>query len=401
MSARERSSISSVLAACAAGLLSVACAGAAPEAEAPSAAELLRAAVAAHGGADALAELDDLRVSSSVVFRDGVRLERSLHFRLPSSLAMRISHDGYEVMSFGLDGERCWRRHRAFVLDCEPSDIADHRRILAVIDARVLHRLDPASATSAGTVRVGAVDAPAVRIGDMRLAFDPSTHHLIGIDYVDRGLHHVETYSELTTVGRAVIATRRVLTIDGVQDVSETWTEIVPHGSDPALFGARPAPEPGAIFDGMDAARVVAWVDVAELAGATGTADERRALAHRELVQFVRGRSMRESGTEGPIVSWQDGSERVAITLEEVRVFEEIHEGAFHVTTWPAARYLGTYVRGSADEARGSSEALHEVAAERGLQVVTGASLELLLVPEAEERWPAERFGLVRIAVEP
>lgn len=372
-----------------------------PSAAGNDPAELLRLAIEAHGGAAALAELDDLRVASSIVFGEGVRLERSLHFHAPSSLAMTISQDGHEGMAFGLDGDRCWRRARAFVLACEPSDVADHRRILGVLEARLLHRIDPARATGAGTVRVGDVDAPAIRIGSLRLAFDPVAHHLLAIDYVDREQHHVEIYSELVGVGRARFASHRVLTIDGEPDVSETWTEIVPGGSDAAAFAAGVAPTPGAIFDGDDPARPVVWVEVDRIADRARPGEDRLALGHRELLAFASEHSMRESGNEGPIVFWVDGVEHIAITLEETREFASVDEGLFHVTTWPAAWYAGTWMRGAPDDADAASERLAQLATEQGHRRAEGAPVELLLEPGAQHQPEDERFGLLRVAVAP
>jgi hypothetical protein len=161
---------------------------------------LLDAAIEAHGGVAALSRFDNLRVSSSVVFRETVRLERRLDLRLPSSFAMTITREGREVLVFGQSGDRCWRRDDGDVLPCRPRDVSDHRRILDVLQARLL------------------------------------PHLLLQIDYEEGGVQWVERFTEFAEHAGATIAEHRELTIGGAPDVSETWTEVVPGGADPSRF---------------------------------------------------------------------------------------------------------------------------------------------------------------------
>ncbi|HEY8430153.1 MAG TPA: hypothetical protein VIL20_17350 [Sandaracinaceae bacterium] len=359
-------------------------------------AELWRAAVAAHGGAEALSRLDDLRVSSRVSFRGQMELERTLHFRAPDRFSMTIAHEGRAAMSFGLAGERCWEQHRMFVLPCRRGSVAGHRRIAEVLRARFLHGLDPAALAPAGTISDGGRELPAVRAGELRLGFDPESHLLVRIEYEEPDGLWVETYSDFVERAGARVARRRELAIAGELDVTETWNEIVPGGADPNALVPPETPELGSIFDGEDAARTVLVASVVALEPPR-EGEDRLASARRQLEALARSRGLRASGTDGLLVRFAEDGEEVALTLDAAPGASDGPAGPARIATWPGGRYVGVWVR--EQNARVSGPALDEAVRARGYEPQRGARSEFLLAPGAESRPPAERIGLLRLAV--
>lgn len=369
----------------------------------PAGPALLEAAIAAHGGEAALARLEDLQVTAHGIVRDDEdperRIVRRIDLRAPSNFAMSTSHGGRPPFTIGLSGDRCWKRLGPFTLACDEEDVADHRRVLEILNARLLHQLDRAAVDDAGRRTVGGIDAPALRIGDLRLTFDPRTHLLIQIDY-EHAEPRVESFSEFTEVAGARVATEHTLTISGVLDMTERWVEIVPGGADPARLAPSAPTRAGDIFDGEDPARSIAWVELEALPNAPTSDVDRLAHARRALTDFVSGRGLQPSASDGLLLIWPTtGRARVALTLEEDRPVEAVDEPPFHIETRPAGRFVGIFHLGG-DE-RSPLNALSAVIAQRGTQPVPGAPYELLLLPGADEQPPHERFGLFRIEVVP
>jgi hypothetical protein len=366
----------------------------------PTSSALLSAAIEAHGGVEALSRLDDLHVSSEAVFiRGGIELRRTLDFRAPASLAMEIARDGVPILSFGLAEGRCWRTDRAFVRTCGPEDLHDQERIVDVLNARFLHRIDPTTVRDAGTVLIDGREALAIGTGDLRLAFDPATNLLIQIDYEEAGARWVESYSELESHGGALVARERTLTIDGVPDTTDNWTRIAPGVADPERLAPRDAPVPGDVYDGEDPSRIVAFTDIDASVGATE--DERIARGVETVSRVLETNDMDTSGTDGPILELADDGTtvRLALTLEAGGGFEDRVDGAVHIETRPLARYVGIFQRGLPTPAQ--ILALDGVLRARSLEVAPGQSHQLVLAADAAGQPLTDSLGLLRVSVVP
>src|SRR5262249_31529787 len=188
--------------------------GACHPASGPTTAEegrtLLRSAIEAHGGRAALAQLDNLRIVSNGQFKGTLPFRRITNFR-PDSWSMAIDFLGGAGLQIGVAGDRCWRRERHLTALCSESDRQEDRRLAALHNARMLHRINEADVQPAGAVDVDGRSCPAIRVGDVLLAFDPDSHRLVQVQLEDR----IDTLSDYRDVGGALVATHRRLMIDG------------------------------------------------------------------------------------------------------------------------------------------------------------------------------------------
>lgn len=343
--------------------------------------DLLRAAVEAHGGVEALRRLDGLAMTCSGTFKGHATFTRRLDARLPDRWAMEVSLADGAVMRFGVDRGRCRRQDRLFVRTCDPAEYASTARVL---EARLLHRLLDAPLRSAGTVEVGGRPCPAVQAGDLQLVFDPDSSVLRQVRYEkDR----VETYSELREVaGGARFAARRVLTIGGAVDVDEVC-EVLPGGADERRLVLPPENRDGDVVDGVDPERLVAVTVVRD----PRAGDLRVVLdaAERELgPRLSRSDGWVLGPPSGPGGDWE-----VAVTLEPGARPPEAP--GFRVETWPSRRYAGVFVAGDPLEAPSRWPRLSAVLDGRGLSAAPGARLEVLVPPAGGTP------SLLRVAVVP
>jgi hypothetical protein len=136
-----------------------ACQSASGPATADEARALLRAAIEAHGGRSALAQLDDVRIVSIGRFKGQLPFRRTLNYQAPDTWSMAIEFSGRDAMRFdggtmrfGVAGDRCWRTERHLTALCSESDRRENARIAALQNARMLHRIDAADVQLAGTV---------------------------------------------------------------------------------------------------------------------------------------------------------------------------------------------------------------------------------------------------------
>ena len=362
---------------------------------------LLDAAIAAHGGREALARFDDFRVVSDVAFKGQPGFVRTLNFRAPATWSMQVSVNGVPAMSFGVDAERCWREHRAVVGECSPPGVRhEYTLITAVLRARFLRGLDTLALEPAESVAIDGVEAPALRAGELLLVFDPATHRLVQIRY-DRGW--IEDFSDFRVVSGALVAMRRRLTIGGVPDVDETWREVVPGGADPMRL--RP-PEPareGGWVNAVDPERWVAWMEVSDLE--RGVSE-----AVAKLDAFAAARGVKISASDGVVFTEstvaggdrsQHASWHLAIGLEAPADQTPVDAGDVHVERWPPTHIAGIYVRGDPRSAATARRAVERRAAESNLVPAPGARWQLLCSREALTVPLADRLSLLRIAIAP
>jgi hypothetical protein len=353
---------------------------------------LLQSALEAHGGRAALAQFDNLRIVSNGRFKGALPFRRTVDYRGPDTWSMTIEFSGGAGMRFGVAGDRCWRSERHLTALCSDGERRENARIAALHNAHLL-RINEAEVRPAGTVDVDGRVCPAIRAGDVVLAFDPVSHRLAQVRLEDR----IDTLSDYRSVGGAQVAAHRVLTIGGQLDVDETWTEIVPGGADPQALRVPELPRDGLTVDETDAERPVAWMDVEDAAH-----DLPAAIAR--LDAFIRARGRSVSDSDGVILSAPDEathgrSWRVAVGVEGGEPLAAAVEDGLHLETWPAVRIVGVFHLGDPLPTDAVRATLRSVMRERGLVASNGARWQILFPREDLDRPPAERLSLVRIAV--
>lgn len=328
--------------------------------------DLLRAAVEAHGGVEALRRLDDVAMTCSGTFKGRLAFTRRLDARWPSRWAMEVRLADGAVMRFGVDRGRCRRQDRFFVRACDPVEFAATAEVL---QARSLHRLLGAPVRSAGTVLVDRRPHPAVQAGDLQLVFDPDSRFLKQVRYAG---DHVETYSEEREVLGVRFAARRVLTIGGAPDVEEVC-EILPGGADERWLVLPPENRDGDVVDGVDPERLVAVTSVRDpsAGGLRSVLDA----AERELGRWLsRSDGWVLRPPSGPRDDWE-----VAVTLEPGA--RPLQAPGFRVETWPPRRYAGVFVAGDPLEAPSQGPRLSAVLDDRRLSAAPDARIEVLVSP--------------------
>jgi hypothetical protein len=255
---------------------------------------------------------------------------------------------------------------------------------------------------------VGGAAAPAARVGDLVLAFDPVTHLLVQARY-DEGW--VESFTDYRLVAGAQLATRRTLTIDGQPDIDETSETIVPGGADDEGLRAPPPMDEGVAVDEVDPERIVAWMEVADL-------DLKAREAVDLLTKFAESKGLRTSSSDGIIVTELAGVDlstkartaqptarrerwQVAISLEAGAPIAPLTEGAVHVESWPAARVVGIFHRGDPRATTDVRAAVQRHMDQAGVVAAPQARWQVLYPPGSDAEPVASRLALVRLAVVP
>lgn len=353
----------------------------------------LEAAIAAHGGRERLQRFDQLVVESSGNYKGQLPFVRTLHYRAPDTWSMTIRAPDGATMAFGVEGARCWRKDRPFVVRCADADRKESARVTSLLGARFLHRLDPSKLSAGPMVSLEGGSAPSLFVGDMQLVFDPSSRYLRQIRFESS----VESLSGFRDVDGVMVGTHRVLTIDGALDIDETWTQIHAGQSTSAEQLAPPFSEDGELLDEPGSDRAVVWTEVDDL--------ESSAQAHKRLQEFARANGQEVSSSDG--LSFSRSSEpgapprwRIALTLESRRP-PPVHEGDRHMEVWRGERVLGIFHRGEVAGAFAREGSLERELRKRGLKPRAGARHEVLCAGACLSLPPRERLGFLRIAVEP
>ncbi len=354
---------------------------------------LVRSAIEAHGGRAALAQLDNLHIVSNGRFKGTVPFRRTVDTRSPDTWSMTIEFAGGPQMRLDVAGDRCWRSERHLTALCSESERRENGRIAALLNARLLHRINESQVQPAGTINVDGRDCPAIRVGDVLLAFDPLSHLLAQVRLEDC----VDTLSDYRTVGGALVAAHRVLKIGGELDVEDTWTEIVPGGADSGSLPFPDLPHDGQTVDQVDAERPVAWLQV------EGIPHDVRALVG-ELDAFIRARGRSVSDSDGVILTAPDDSTpgtvwQLAVGVEGGEALVNTVEDRLHLETWPAVRILGVFYRGDPLDTEDKRATLRAYMREHGLAPSNGARWQILFPREDVDKPPAERLSFLRIAV--
>lgn len=352
---------------------------------------LLQTAIEAHGGGEALARFDDFRIASTVRFKDRATLIRTVDYRDRNHWSMAVATEQGSGFRVGVDGERCWKQDRHRVETC--ADGEQRQMELMAIDhnAWVLHHLDASSVRPAEPVRVGWRHYPAIRAGDLVLVFDPDSHLLAQIHHGQR----VEALSDYQPVAGVVIATRRSVFLAGEPDLEETWTEILPGGSDSDALRAPARPADGVVVDDIDPERLVAWTELNDPIG-----DAKAAVA--QLDEFIHRQRRLPSGSEG--IVWtapeeRGGRWRLAVGVEIGEPLRAVEERGLHLEQWAATRVLGMFHSGDFHAAVAQRPALMELMQERGLAPAPAARLQILAARSVLDEDSADSMYLVRIAV--
>lgn len=355
---------------------------------------LLDAAIAAHGGRDRLAQLDNLRVVSEAHFKGTLPMRRTVHWCGAGTWAMALEVDGKEVMRFGMNDGRCWKKDHHLVSECSAVDEQELRRIALLFDARLLHHFDRSAVAPSPAVEVEEVSCPALRAGDLVLVFDPASHRLVQVRLEDR----IDTLSDYRDVGGAMIAARRVLTIGGKLDLDETWTLLEPGRADAEAIRPPQLPRAGLVIEETDLPRPVAWMEVDD--------PERDApSALKMLDDFVRAQGRRPGHADGLILMRTDdadpvGQWQLAVGVEATTPLVPMAQEGLHLDVLPEMRFLGIFLNGDPPAIVAQRDQLQRLLQERNLRPAAGARWQILLPRDALGYRPAERLSLLRIAVE-
>lgn len=359
----------------------------------------MAAAIAAHGGAEQLAHLDNVKITGHGRFKEQVEITGTTSFVAPATWATEARLRGRIAMQFGMDGERCWRRDRQFVRACSAEDEREYRRFGQVLRLRLLHGLAGAPLVPAGMRDLNGTAAPALRLGELVLAFDPQSHRLIEVS----GDNWSEVYSDFRTVNGAVVAASRKVMMHGAVDVVDSWDEILPGQADLQMVHPPPAPEDGQTLDESDPERWVATATIEDLDGdlaqVVGSLDEFARAQGREL-SASDGIVLTElSAQPGAPAQWE-----VAIGLEPASPNSPptTSGSAKRFGYWPEGRFVGVFHRGDPREsAEKRAKVLLQLVDRQALQRVPGSSWQVVCTRESLEQPLAERLCLVRLAVAP
>lgn len=393
---KRRSTLGSVAAAVMAGLS--ACHSASGPTTPDEARTLLRAAIAAHGGREPLARFDDFRIVSNVLFKGMAGLHRTVDYRGAARWAMSVAAQEGVLLRMGVDGTRCWKQDRYRVEACLEGEGREGSWMAVEHNAWVLHQIEEAALQPAASVRIGLRAYPAIRAGEMVLVFDPQSDRLVQVRHGDR----VDALSDFRSVDGALIATHRVVTLAGEPDLEETWTAILPGGSDPRALQAPQPPAAGVIVDDTDPARPVAWTELDD-----PVADA--AVAVQRLDEFIRRRGRSPSASDGVIWTAPDhdgtvsGARwRLAVGVEVGAPLTPVDENGLHLEVWPATRVLGVFHQRDFHAAEEQREPLVRLLQERGLVPAAGARLQILAPRNVLDQRSAQLTSLVlvRIAVQ-
>jgi hypothetical protein len=355
---------------------------------------LVQAAIEAHGGRERLAALDNVKVLGRGRFKGQLETTGTISFVAPATWAVEARLHGNAAMRFGMDGGRCWRRDRQFVSDCSGDD-AEYRRWGEVFRLRLLRGLDQDSVSAAGERDVGGTKAPAVRIGELTLAFDPVSHRLIEIS----SGNWREVYSDFRDVNGALVAAGRTFFIDGQLDAEETWDEILPGQADLAFLHPPAAPKDGDPLDEVDAERWVLTTAIenpaADLAKTVGSLDD-VAQAQGQKVSASEGFVLTEPSSQG-------GANRpwdVSIGLERTSgALPSAPNPSFRFEHWPERRFLGVFHLGDPRNRDRKIARLQELMEQKRLEPVPGSAWQFVCRRDSLQVAPAERLCLLRSAV--
>lgn len=337
--------------------------------------DLLRKAIAAHGGAERLRQFDQFHLVSEGTFKEAASLRRTVDYGGRDQWAMSVVFP-QATLRIGVAESRCWKQERYRVDSCT-GDEEQREAFWSAIEHNVwvLPTIDVA------TVEPAPGDLPGIRSGDLALFFDADSHLL-------REIHHgsrVDVLSDYREIAGVQVAGRRQVLLDGEPDVDEHWQEILPGRPDPAAL-TPPAPiAAGVVRDDIDAARQVAWVELEEPLVAASRAVERMDAAIRQL-----GRN--PSCSDGliwtpPADGDTSGRWRLAVGIEIGEPLTVEESGGVHFASWPPMREIGLYFSGRVLRFAELRPQLEQLARARGLdpadlrlEVLT--SRDVLAAPE-------------------
>ncbi len=325
----------------------------------------LNDAIAAHGGSAALAGFAQFRIVSEGTYKGANRFRREVNYRDDDNWSMSVEFE-HGTLQMGISNGQCWTRQHQVTKQCRDGEAEDIALMALHHNAWVLNQVDPDSVRPAADV----AGAPSIRAGSMRLVLDPDSHRIAEIRHGGR----VEQLGDYRQVEGAWIATRRVLTLDGVHDLDETWIEIAPGDASPIVWQPEPLPADGVITVTEDSPRIVAWTEVEQ------PPQDLRSLVNA-LDDFVKRQDRKISWADG--VLWQTPARagepwRIAIGVEPGPTTDPLHDGAFHLEIWPAQRVLTLFHAGDFDSALAARQQIESALGERGLTDAAAGGLQIL-----------------------
>lgn len=326
-------------------------------------------------------------------FKGSADFRRTVDYRDADNWRMEVT-GAMGGLRMGVDGGRCWKQDRYRVEACAQGERREMAHIAIDHNAWMLLRVDESTVQPAASIRIGLGQYPALRADDVTLVFDPQSHYLA---QTQRG-NRIESLSEFRTVDGVVLATRRVITIDGQLDIDEAWSTILPGGADARALRAPEAPTDGLILDHTDAPRTVAWTTLQD--AAANPVD-----VVQQLDAFIRGQQRYPSHSDGLIwtLPGSDSSGdtwQLAVGVEAGAALTTHREGASRLDTWPATPVLGIFHRGTFESAQQQQDRLMQIVRERGRAPAPGARVQLLAPRSVMDAPTTPVLWFVRIAVQ-
>ncbi len=355
---------------------------------------MLRTAVDAHGGRQRLAGFSNVHLVSEGIFKGSAEFRRTVHYRDADNWSMEVA-GAFGSLRMGVDGGRCWQQDRYRVETCSADERRELARIAIEHNAWMLLGIDEATVQpTAAPIRFGLHRFPSLRTDDVTLVFDPQTHYL---SEIRRG-NRTESLSDYRTIDGVVLATRRLVTIDGQVDVDESMRQLLPGGAEAKALHAPEAPRDSLVVDHTDAPRAVAWTTVQD-------SQANVAATVQQLDEFVRRQRRYPSHSDGLIWTMPASDDsgdgwQLAVGVEASAALAPLAEGALHLETWPAIPVLGLFHHGTFDSARQQQDRLMQLLRERGRVPAAGARVQILAPRNVIEAPATPVLWFVRVAVQ-
>ena len=357
---------------------------------------LLRAAILAHGGAEHLARLAEMGSEwSGTLF--GAFAFTATSAWAPGARYLSIRARGSAV-SVNLTGDDCWfGTPFGVAVSCDPGQKEAADLSVRTAAARLLYPVLDQTVEPAEPVRVGDVTADALKVGDITLAFDRSSHLLVAMSYPALGFRKgqfTEVYDDF----------EEQLGVRIPRHVTTTWEA---HAwSDATLTGLAPVPAirrppPPADLSPYDAQRPDLYVVWGEHRGSADRIPE----TIPRLVDFARQHGQAIDPSSGIYVTaLHDPGEKKRLVFQVAVGLlpwkgAAVDDSRFHFATWPAARVAGVFRVGGFRDAVDAVSAAEQSLKERHLAKVTGARWHFLPLSNPETTPVEERLSLLEIEV--
>lgn len=377
---------------------------AAPEVPAADTAEaLLERAIAAHGGPDKLRALDHMRVEGKGTYMGAMPYTSVMRYAAPGSWDVVVDSMGMKMV-FGTDRADCWQTFGAVTFDCDEPTRAGMLQGGDAVQATHLLSLRGQAIDKADPVKVGDVLAPAVRAGEITLAFDPQTSLLVYAKYPGyegRAGMFEEVYSDHKEVAGVKVPGHMRTSFEGDPLMDEDWVDVKIGEAAPPDAIARPAQvAAGTLVHRAEAPHAEAWTYVDTQANVAQALTDLRDFARREKLSP----SLMGGVTVAPLAGSDsaDGKPRVfvSVALESMGDVPEKQEGSMHIGMTPAISIAGLYVLGDAEKAWAQLDVLKAYMAQNGLTPLEGSRYSRVAYHEGTLTSPDSQVSMLMSAVQ-